>query len=71
MTVEQNDFRHLMPGRLTGTTQAKHVFGVLPFALVTNLRLAGKKRLKAFTLQVFEDGDSGNVGVTVTGPPVV
>ncbi|SVP32786.1 Uncharacterised protein [Klebsiella pneumoniae] len=65
MTVEQNDFRYLMPGQLTGTTQAKHVFGVLPLALVADLRLAGKERLKAFTLQAFENGDGRDVGITV------
>ena len=65
MTVEQNDFRNLMPGQLTGTTQAKHVFGVFPLALVANLCLAGKERLKAFTLQAFEDGDGRDVGVPV------
>ena len=51
MAVEKNDFRHLMPGQLTGTTQAKHVFGVLPLALVANLCLAGKERLESLTLQ--------------------
>ena len=65
MAVEQDDFRYLMPGKLTGTTQAKHVFGVFPLALVTDLCLAGKERLKAFTLQAFEDGDGRDVGVTV------
>ncbi len=54
-----------MPGKLTGTTQAKHVFGVFPLALVTDLCLAGKERLKAFTLQAFEDGDGRDVGITV------
>ncbi len=51
MTVEQNDFRNLMASQLTGTTQAQHVFGMLPLALVANLCLAGKERLKAFPLQ--------------------
>ena len=54
-----------MPGQLTGTTQAKHVFGVLPLALVANLCLAGKERLKTLTLQAFKDGDGRDVGVTV------
>ena len=54
-----------MSGQLTGTTQAKHMFGVFPLALVANLCLAGKERLKAFTLQVFEDGDGRDVGVPV------
>ena len=65
MAVEQDDFRYLMAGQLSGTTQAKHVFGVLPLALVPNLCLAGKERLKAFTLQAFEDCDGRDVGVTV------
>ncbi|CQR24471.1 Uncharacterised protein [Yersinia enterocolitica] len=65
MAVGQNDFRYLMSGQLTGTTQAQHVFGVLPLTQVTNLRLTGKERLKTFTLQAFEDGDGRDVGITV------
>ena len=65
MTVEQNDFRYLMPGQLTGTTQAQHMFGVLPLALVAHFCLAGKERLKAFMLQAFQDGDGRDVGVPV------
>ncbi len=65
MAVKQNDFRYLMPGKLTGTTQTQHMFGVFPLALVTDLCLAGKERLKAFTLQAFEDGDGRDVGITV------
>ena len=38
---------------------------MLPLALVANLRLAGKERLKAFPLQTFEDGDGRDVGITV------
>ena len=65
MAVEQNDFRYLMPCQLTGTTQAKHVFGVLPLTQITNLRLAGKQRFKALTLQAFEEGDGRDLGVPV------
>ena len=62
MAIKQNDFRHLMPGQLTGTAQAQHVFGVLPLALVPNLCLTGKERLKTLALQAFKDGDGWDVG---------
>lgn len=66
MAVEQNDFRHLMPGQLPGTTQAQHVFGVLPLAQVMHLCLTGKERLKPLTLQAFEDGDGRDIGIRAT-----
>ena len=52
MAVEKNDFRHLMAGQLTSTTQTQtqHMFGMLPLTMVTNYRLAGKERLKPFAL---------------------
>ncbi len=50
MTVEQDDFRHLMAGDLPFPTQAQHVFGVLAAAVVAHAGLAGKERLEAFTL---------------------
>lgn len=66
MAVEQDDFRYLMPGKLPGSTQTKHVFGVFPLALITDLCLASKERLKAFTLQAFENGDGRDVGISAT-----
>ncbi|EKH96236.1 hypothetical protein ECMA6_1723, partial [Escherichia coli MA6] len=39
------------------------MFCVFPAALVAHAGLAGKERLKAFLLQIFQDGDSGNVRI--------
>ena len=66
MRIQDDDFRHLLTVYLTSATQAQHVFGVFPLALVANLCLAGKERLKAFTLQAFEDGDGWDVGISAT-----
>lgn len=50
MRVELNNFRNLLTSDLPGTAQAQHMFRVLPAALVTDACLAGKERLKTFTL---------------------
>ncbi|QBP87073.1 hypothetical protein FORC81_2310 [Escherichia coli] len=48
------------------------MFGVSPAALVAHTGLAGEERLKAFPLQIFQDGDGGNVRIPFTagGVPV-
>jgi hypothetical protein len=66
MAVEQNDFRHLFTGNLAFTAQAQHVFCVFTFALVAHTGLAGEERLKAFPLQVIQQGDGGNAGIAFT-----
>ena len=65
MAVEQNDFRHLLTGDLPFTAQAQHVFRVLSLALVTHSGLAGKERLKAFTLEAIKQGNGRDVGVAI------
>jgi hypothetical protein len=42
------------------------VFGVFTFALVAHTGLAGEERLKAFPLQVIQQGDGGNAGIALT-----
>lgn len=54
-----------MSGKLPGTTQAQHMFGVLPSALVTYAGLAGKERLKTFPLQILKNSDGRYPGVSV------
>ncbi|KAF0859924.1 hypothetical protein Y888_08910 [Mixta calida B021323] len=66
MAVQQNDFRHLLAGDLPLSTQAQHVFSVLYLTLVAHTGLAGKERLKAFTLQVVEQGNGWDVGIALT-----
>ncbi|CTW94675.1 Uncharacterised protein [Escherichia coli] len=66
MGVEQNNFRDMLTGYLSGPPQTQHVFCVFPAALVAHAGLAGKERLKAFLLQIFQDGDSGNVRIVFT-----
>ena len=51
---------------VSGTAQAQHVFCMLPAALVTDACLAGKERLKTFTLQALQQGDGGNIGIAFT-----
>ena len=55
-----------MSGKLPGTTQAQHMFGVLPSALVTYAGLAGKERLKTFPLQIIKNSDGRYPGISVT-----
>ncbi len=72
MRVEQNNFRDMLAGYLSAPPQTQHVFGIFPTALVTHTGLAGEERLKAFPLQIFQDGDGGNVRIPFTagGVPV-
>ena len=72
MGVEQNNFRHMLTGYLSGPPQTQHMFGIFPAALVAHTGLAGEERLKAFPLQIFQDGDGGNVRIPLTagGVPV-
>ncbi|GHO29406.1 hypothetical protein MY014_00500 [Escherichia coli] len=72
MGVEQNNFRHMLTGYLSGPPQTQHMFGIFPAALVAHTGLAGEERLKAFPLQIFRDGDGGNVRIPFTagGVPV-
>ncbi len=53
MGVEQNNFRHMLTGYLSGPPQTQHMFGIFPAALVAHTGLAGEERLKAFPLQIF------------------
>ena len=66
MGVEQNNFRDMLSVYLPVTAQAQHVFCVSPAARVTYAGLAGEEWLKAFLLQIFRDGDSGNVRIVFT-----
>ncbi len=66
MGVEQNDFRDMLSGYLSGPPQTQHVFGVFPAVRVTYAGLAGEEWLKAFPLQTFQYGDSGNVRISFT-----
>ncbi|EGB79977.1 hypothetical protein HMPREF9533_05245 [Escherichia coli MS 60-1] len=66
MGVEQNNFRDMLSVYLPVTAQAQHVFCVSPAARVTYAGLAGEEWLKAFLLQIFQDGDSGNVRIVFT-----
>ncbi|RDS50029.1 hypothetical protein C3984_02552 [Escherichia coli] len=72
MGVEQNNFRHMLTGYLSGPPQTQHMFGIFPAALVAHTGLAGEEWLKAFPLQIFQDGDGGNVRIPFTagGVPV-
>lgn len=54
MGVEQNNFRHMLTGYLSGPPQTQHMFGIFPAALVAHTGLAGEERLKAFPLQIFQ-----------------
>ena len=56
----------MLTGYLSGPPQTQHVFGVSPAARVAHTGLAGEERLKAFLLQIFQDGDSGNVRIVFT-----
>ncbi|GDR94595.1 hypothetical protein BvCmsOUP027_03775 [Escherichia coli] len=62
----------MLTGYLSGPPQTQHVFGIFPAALVAHAGLAGEERLKAFPLQIFQDGDGGNVRIPFTagGVPV-
>ncbi|ENC90342.1 hypothetical protein ECP030186711_2922 [Escherichia coli P0301867.11] len=42
------------------------MFGIPPTALVAHTGLAGEEWLKAFPLQIFQDGDGGNVRILFT-----
>ena len=72
MGVEQNNFRHMLTGYLSGPSQTQHVFGVSPAARVAHAGLAGEERLKTFPLQAFQYGDGGNVRIAFTagGMPI-
>ncbi|OAC27410.1 hypothetical protein RIKO2351_124c00010 [Escherichia coli] len=72
MGVERNNFRHMLTGYLSGPQQTQHMFGIFPAALVAHTGLAGEEWLKAFPLQIFQDGDGGNVRIPFTagGVPV-
>ncbi|EFJ81692.1 hypothetical protein HMPREF9534_02235 [Escherichia coli MS 69-1] len=63
MAVEQNNFRHLVAIDLVFPAQTQHVFCMLTFTHITNTGLAGKKRMKSFTLEVIEQGNGGNIGI--------
>ncbi len=54
MGVEQNNFRHMLTGYLSGPPQTQHMFGIFPAALVAHTGLAGEERLKAFPLQILQ-----------------
>ena len=49
----------------TSPPQTQHMFGIFPAALVAHTGLAGEERLKAFPLQIFQDGDGGNVRLSL------
>ncbi|EIN60287.1 hypothetical protein ECEC1846_2828 [Escherichia coli EC1846] len=72
MRVEQNNFRDMFSVYLSGPPQTQHVFCVSPAARVAHTGLAGEERLKAFPLQIFQDGNGGNVRIPFTagGVPV-
>ncbi len=72
MRVEQNNFRDMFSVYPSGPPQTQHVFGIFPAALVAHTGLAGEERLKAFPLQIFRDGNGGNVRIPFTagGVPV-
>ncbi len=72
MGVQQDDFRDMLSVYLPVTAQTQHVFGIPPTALVATRGLAGEEWLKAFPLQIFQDGDGGNVRILFTagGVPV-
>ncbi|GDL91647.1 hypothetical protein BvCmsKSP008_00038 [Escherichia coli] len=72
MRVEQNNFRDMFSVYLSGPPQTQHVFCVSPAARVAHTGLAGEEWLKAFPLQIFQDGDGGNVRIAFTagGMPV-
>ena len=65
MAVEEDDFGDLFTGNLAFTTQAQHVLRVVTFIQVAHAGLAGKKRTKAFALQVIEEGNGRDVRVSV------
>ncbi|GCN52125.1 hypothetical protein ExPECSC036_02236 [Escherichia coli] len=65
MGVEQNDFRDMLSGYLSGPPQTQHVFGVFPAVRVTYAGLAGEEWLKAFPLQAFQYGDGGDVRIVL------
>ena len=65
MGVEQNNFRHMLTGYLSGPPQTQHMFGIFPAALVAHTGLAGEERLKAFPLQIFQYGDGGDVRIVL------
>ena len=67
MGVEQNDFRDMLSGYLSGPPQTQHVFGASPAARVTYAGLAGEEWLKAFPLQAFQYGDGGMYVVLASG----
>ena len=66
MRVEQNNFRDMLTGYLSGPPQTQHVFCVFPATRVTHTCLAGEEWLKAFPLQAFQYGDGGNVRIAFT-----
>ena len=66
MRVEQNNFRDMFSVYLSGPPQTQHVFCVSPAARVAHTGLAGEERLKAFPLQIFQDGNGGNVRIPFT-----
>ena len=70
MGVEQNDFRDMFSVYLSGPPQTQHVFCVSPAARVAHTGLAGEERLKAFPLQIFQDGNGGNVRIPFTAGDV-
>ncbi len=70
MRVEQNNFRDMFSVYLSGPPQTQHVFGIFPAALVAHTGLAGEERLKAFPLQIFGDGNGGNVRIPFTAGEV-
>ncbi|KEM36199.1 hypothetical protein AD21_2195 [Escherichia coli 6-319-05_S4_C2] len=72
MRVEQNNFRDMFSVYLSGPPQTQHVFCVSPATRVAHTGLAGEERLKAFPLQIFQDGNGGNVRIPFTagGVPV-
>ncbi|CTZ91504.1 Uncharacterised protein [Shigella flexneri] len=66
MRVEQNNFRDMLTGYLSGPPQTQHVFCVFPATRVTHTCLAGEEWLKAFPLQAFQYGDGGSVRIAFT-----
>ena len=63
MAIEQNNFRHLVAIDLVFPAQTQHVFCMFTFTHITNTGLAGKERMKSFTLEVIEQGNGGNIGI--------
>ncbi len=65
MGVEQNNFRDMLSVYLP-VTRRRSMCLCIPGGPVTHTGLAGEEWLKAFLLQIFRDGDGGNVRIVFT-----